>query len=40
MRDGDKELIILAQNGDKNKMMQILDENKRANMEDSKKILL
>ena len=38
MHEKDKKLILLAQQGDKEKLAQILEENKRSYMEYSKKI--
>ena len=38
MRKNDEDLVREAKNGDKEKMMQILEENRRTNMEYSKKI--
>lgn len=38
MHERDKKLILLAQQGDKEKLAQILEENKRSYMEYSKKI--
>lgn len=38
MHEKDKTLILLAQQGDKEKLAQILEENKRTYMEYSKKI--
>lgn len=38
MHERNKTLIVLAQQGDKKKLEQILEENKRSYMEYSKKI--
>lgn len=38
MHERDKKLILLAQQGDKERLAQILEENKRSYMEYSKKI--